>query len=152
MSNISLYYPLASTGSPDITRSQTPVWQIQVRAILVQCCTTIFKVCPALIQHAYGNVLRLLWHNVRRGSRGGHRGRTPTLFFPNSLKIGQKSLGSEPPKPLHPLLSQILDPPLNVTALNTRHWSSVGLIWGQCPRRCSNIRTTSRRDITWHRP
>ena len=85
-----------------MTRSQTPVWQIQFRAILVQCCTTIFEVGPALIQHAYGNVLHLLWHNVRRGSRGGHRGRTPTPFFPKFFKNWPKKSWERAPEATAP--------------------------------------------------
>ena len=69
---------------------------------------------PVLVDLGGGN-------GLRRGSRGGGGGggARPPLFVPNSLKIPQnwpkfvkKACVDEPPNPLHPLLFQILDPPL----------------------------------------
>ena len=70
------------------------------------CWPTVFDAGPTVTQHCMGKQARI--------QRGGRRRHTPTPFL-NSLKSPlnlPNSLGSEPPKPLRPLLFQILDQPL----------------------------------------
>ena len=63
------------------------------------------------------NNLKMTYYTQARIQRGGAVGVRPPLFVPNSLKSPlnwPKNLGSEPSKPLRPLLFQILDPPLTL--------------------------------------